>query len=146
MDMQKFERGTLVRFSHCDPAGIVFFPQYLVLFHQHVEDWFNQCLEINYADFISRRRCGIPTVKLECEFKAPSRMGEQVTLSLGVASIGRSSLNLELACRAGDQVRVTARQTLVITSLDTDRAIPIPEDLLTQLRRFTAADCSLPSR
>ena len=33
-----FERDVLIRFSHCDPAGIVFFPQYLVMFNNHVED------------------------------------------------------------------------------------------------------------
>ena len=26
-----FERKKLIRFHHCDPAGIVFYPQYLVL-------------------------------------------------------------------------------------------------------------------
>ncbi len=26
-----FERPVRIRFSHCDPAGIVFFPQYLVM-------------------------------------------------------------------------------------------------------------------
>jgi acyl-CoA thioesterase FadM len=26
-----FERPVRIRFAHCDPAGIVFFPQYLVL-------------------------------------------------------------------------------------------------------------------
>ena len=34
-----FEREALIRFSHCDPAGIVFFPQYLVMFNGLVEDW-----------------------------------------------------------------------------------------------------------
>ena len=34
-----FERERLVRFSDCDPAGIVFYPQYFVMFNGLVEDW-----------------------------------------------------------------------------------------------------------
>ena len=41
-----FERDVLIRFSHCDPAGIVFFPQYLVMFNNHVEDWVTDGLGI----------------------------------------------------------------------------------------------------
>ncbi|MFC6519622.1 acyl-CoA thioesterase [Undibacterium arcticum] len=88
-----FERDVLIRFSHCDPAGIVFFPQYLVLFNQHVEDWFNQCLCMNYAKFIGQRRIGLLIVKLECDFKAPSKMGEKVMLGLGVSEIGLNSFH-----------------------------------------------------
>ena len=39
-----FEREQLIRFSHCDPAGIVSFPQYLVLVDGHVEDSFDDGL------------------------------------------------------------------------------------------------------
>lgn len=124
-----FEREVLVRFAHCDPAGIVYFPQYLVLFNGLVEDWFNEGLGIGYAHFIGERRCGLPMVKLDCEFKAPSKMGERLTLSLGVTRVGNSSITLQLCASADGQVRVVSNQVLVTTSLDTNRAVPIPEDL-----------------
>ena len=47
--MTRFERRVRIRFSHCDPAGIVFFPQYLVMTNVLVEDWFNESLDIDYA-------------------------------------------------------------------------------------------------
>lgn len=124
-----FEREVLVRFAHCDPAGIVYFPQYLVLFNGLVEDWFNEGLGIGYAHFIGERRCGLPMVKLDCEFKAPSKMGERLTLSLTVTRVGNSSMTLHLRACAGGQVRVVSNQVLVTTSLDTNRSIPIPDDL-----------------
>ena len=37
----EFKSQKLIRFQHCDPAGIVFYPQYFVLFHELIEDWFN---------------------------------------------------------------------------------------------------------
>ncbi|KQW93298.1 4-hydroxybenzoyl-CoA thioesterase [Massilia sp. Root418] len=124
-----FEREVLVRFAHCDPAGIVFFPQYLVLFNGLVEDWFNDGLGIGYAHFVGERRCGLPIVKLDCEFKAPSRMGERLMLSLSVSRVGNSSITLQLRASAGGELRVLSTQVLVTTSLDSNKAIAIPEDL-----------------
>ncbi|HEY1393321.1 MAG TPA: acyl-CoA thioesterase, partial [Methylibium sp.] len=34
-----FWRERQIRFSDCDPAGIVFYPQYFVMFNGLVEDW-----------------------------------------------------------------------------------------------------------
>lgn len=124
-----FEREVLVRFAHCDPAGIVFFPQYLVLFNGLVEDWFNDGLGIGYARFIGERRCGLPIVKLDCEFKAPSRMGERLMLSLSVSRVGNSSISLQMCASADGELRVLSNQVLVTTSLDTNKSISIPEDL-----------------
>jgi acyl-CoA thioesterase FadM len=46
-----FATDKLIRFHHCDPAGIVFYPQYFVLFNELVEDWFNHGLGIDFARF-----------------------------------------------------------------------------------------------
>ena len=46
-----FETDKLIRFHHCDPAGIVFYPQYFVLFNELVEDWFNAGLKVDFAAF-----------------------------------------------------------------------------------------------
>ena len=56
-----FERTRLVRFAHCDAAGIVFFPQYLVLINDLVEDWLGEGLGVPNAELILRRRIGTPT-------------------------------------------------------------------------------------
>ena len=75
----RFERVYAIRFSHCDPAGIVFYPQYLVLFNHLVEDWFTEGLGVDYARMLGARRIGLPIVRLECDFRAISRMGDAVT-------------------------------------------------------------------
>lgn len=130
---QPFVRQVPIRFSHCDPAGIVFFPQYLVMFNQLVEDWFNEGLQVPYAEMIERRRIGLPIVRLECDFKAVSRMGEQVAMSLAVERAGTRSITLGLECRGGQALRVASRQVLVFTDLQTHRAIDIPADVRSRL-------------
>ena len=132
-----FERPLRIRFAHCDPAGIVFFPQYLVMVNNLVEDWVSEGLGVPYAELIGRRRTGLPTVSLNCEFTAVSRMGEDVTMGLSVEQVGTKSITLQHGCRRGDELRMRVRQVLVFTSLDTHRAIDIPADLRAALERFT---------
>lgn len=45
----------------------MFYPQYFVLFHELMEDWFNEGLGGNYAEYIREQGMGLPTVKVECE-------------------------------------------------------------------------------
>ena len=132
----RFTRSRLIRFSDCDPAGIVFFPQYFVMFNALVEDWVNEALGLSYAELIGPRRVGLPTVALQTEFRLPSRHGERVELGLELLQLGSRSLELGLQVHGDDGLRVSARQTLVTTSLDSHRSIALPDDLRSALRRF----------
>ena len=125
----RFERVYAIRFSHCDPAGIVFYPQYLVLFNHLVEDWFTEGLGVDYARMLGARRIGLPIVRLECDFRAISRMGDAVSFGLVAERVGGRSLPLALTARVADELRVAARQVLVFTDLDTHRAIDLPADV-----------------
>jgi 4-hydroxybenzoyl-CoA thioesterase len=133
-----FERPLRIRFAHCDPAGIVFFPQYLVMVNNLVEDWVSEGLRVPYAELIGRRRTGLPTVSLNCEFTAVSRMGEDVVMGLSLEQVGTKSITLQHGCRRGDELRMRVRQVLVFTNLDTHRAIDIPADLRAAMAAFTA--------
>ena len=133
---KRLERPLRVRFSHCDPAGIVFFPQYLVMFNGLVEDWVSEALGIPYTDLLGPRRVGLPTVSLNCEFSAISKMGDDIVLGLSLDHIGRSSIRLKLDVMKGTTQCVSLQQVLVTTDLDTHRAIAIPDDLRDALMKF----------
>ncbi|REG51438.1 4-hydroxybenzoyl-CoA thioesterase [Paraburkholderia sp. BL6669N2] len=131
-----FERPVRIRFSHCDPAGIVFFPQYLVMTNALVEDWFNEGLHIDYAHMISQRRLGLPIVKLDCEFSRPSQMGETIRLTLNVTAIGRRSISVDIVGHCNGETRFRAKQVLVTTSLERGASIDIPADIASALATF----------
>lgn len=134
-----FERDKLIRFHHCDPAGIVFYPQYFVLFNELVEDWFNDGLQQDYAAMVYEQRLGTPMVKLETEFLSPSQIGETLTLSLAVHKIGRSSLELEVQGRSGGTARVRARLLVVLADVDRRRSVAIPEPLRERMQAYCVA-------
>jgi 4-hydroxybenzoyl-CoA thioesterase len=128
-----------IRFSHSDPAGIVYYPNYFDMFNAVIEDWFNASLRIDYAAQILRDRIGLPTVHAECDFFVPSRMGERLTYTLLVREIGRSSLKLEIVGHVGAQERLRARLVLVVISLETQRSIPIPAPLRDRFAAYQQA-------
>ena len=127
--VHRFERTLTIRFSHCDPAGIVFYPRYFVLFNDLIEDWITHALGIPYAELLGRRRTGLPSVSVKSQFHAISRMGDEVQLGLTLDRIGRTSIRLSLGCRQGTEQRVQIQQVLVATDLDSHRPIAIPDDL-----------------
>lgn len=123
-----FSRARRIRFSDCDPAGIVFYPQYFVLFNDLLDEWFDTIWENGFVGYVLEARFGVPTVKMDAEFKTVSRMGDDVILSLDAVRIGTRSFELALECTgvADGTLRMSAHQTLVTTSLETHRAVPIP--------------------
>ena len=136
--MSAFRTERRIRFSDCDPAGIVFYPQYFVMFNGLVEDWITESLVIGYHGLVMERRIGLPTVRLEADFKAVSRLGDPVTLVLAVERLGQRSLTLALRCTgrdSRDDLRMSLRQVIVTTSLETHRAIDIPDDLRAAIER-----------
>jgi 4-hydroxybenzoyl-CoA thioesterase len=135
-----FATERLIRFSDCDPAGIVFYPQYFVMFNGVVEDWVDGPLGIGYRALVLDRRVGLPTVHLEADFRAVSRMGDRVLLTLKVERLGQRSLTLKLACLGeDDELRMEMRQVIVTTSLLSHEAIAIPDDLRKAICRGAAA-------
>jgi 4-hydroxybenzoyl-CoA thioesterase len=131
-----FECDKLIRFHHCDPAGIVFYPQYFVLFNELVEDWFNQGLGIDFAKFHVEQGIGVPMGSITCRFLSPSKVGEMLRLSLSINRIGKSSLELNVTGTSGGETRVQATLTVVLASLKTRRSMPFPEDMRTRLKRY----------
>jgi 4-hydroxybenzoyl-CoA thioesterase len=131
-----FQQSRAIRFSDCDPAGMVFFPQYFVMLNAVVEDWFTQDLGVNYAQLLGRRRIGLPTVALQSEFRAPCRMGDVVEFRLQLERMGSRSLTLRVDCVHGPVCCVQIRQVLVSTSLAHDGAIEIPQDVREGVARW----------
>jgi 4-hydroxybenzoyl-CoA thioesterase len=125
-----------IRFHHCDPAGIVFYPQYFVLCNELVEDWYTYGLGVSFAEQIAKDRVSIPLAKASCEFLAPSRIGDGLRMSLRVRHIGRSSLVLAIEGASGECVRIRAELTAVNASLETLRPVPIADELRRRMEAY----------
>jgi len=124
-----FQTTALVRFAHVDAAGIVFYPRYLEMLNGAVEDWCDRALGASFHALHIARKIGVPTVKLQAEFSSPSRLGDELTISIAPLKLGRSSCDLAVRFACKDEERLRAEVTLVCMDLTTHRSTPWPDDL-----------------
>lgn len=127
-----YRRTIPVEFNHCDPAGIVFYPRYFEMTNSVTENFFAERVGRSYAEMTMRDRNGVPTVRLDATFRAPSRLGDRLLFTLEVTRVGASSVTLAIAARGGDELRMEAVLTLVWIGPD-GRAAPWPADMRARL-------------
>jgi 4-hydroxybenzoyl-CoA thioesterase len=134
--MPAFKIQKLVRFHHCDPAGIVFYPQYFMIFNEVVEDWFEAELGLDFRTMHLEQHRGMPVKKTECEFFNPSRLGDRLDCVLSVDRLGTSSVAITIHVSSGSEVRAIVHHLLVHVSSETGRAVPIAPPVREQMMRF----------
>ncbi len=86
----KFTKQEKIKFKHIDYAGIVFYPRFLEMLNDLVEDWFEEALDRPFSKMHETN--GIPTVDLKIQFKNPARLGEVLTKKLWVIELRNSSV------------------------------------------------------
>lgn len=123
-----FHRQELVRFQHCDPAGIVFYPRLFEMLNATVEDWCAH-LGMPFARMHGHLHHGVPTAEIRVTFHRPSRLGEVLDFALTLERLGRSSAGLRILASCRGEARLTARSTIVWVDLTTGRAEPWPEEM-----------------
>lgn len=87
---QIFSKTEKIRFKHVDYAGIVFYPRFLEMLNDLVEDWFEEALDRPFSKIHETN--GIPTVDLKVQFKTAARIGELLTKNLWVNELNNSSV------------------------------------------------------
>ena len=88
--MSYFIKEEQIRFRHTDFAGIVFYPRFLEMLNDLVEDWFDEALDRPFSKIHETN--GIPTVDLKVQFKNAARIGEILTKKLWVRELKSSSV------------------------------------------------------
>lgn len=122
-----------VRFQHCDPAAIVFFPRYFEMINSVVEDWFEEVVGVSFNEMHVRLRTGVPTANINTDFTAPSRLGDRLDFELRPVRVGGASLTLSVRARCGDQPRLASQSTLVYVDMNTGKSLPWPDAMRQRL-------------
>jgi 4-hydroxybenzoyl-CoA thioesterase len=112
-----YQRQIRVEFNHCDPIGIVFYPRYFEMTNSVLENFFREEVGYSYHAMV-QDGIGVPTARIETDFRAPSRLGEVLDWDLVVERLGGSSVTFRLAARSEATLRLTARLTLVWLGTD----------------------------
>ncbi|MEX0731259.1 MAG: thioesterase family protein [Aquisalimonadaceae bacterium] len=118
-----YRKRIRIRFAHTDPAGIVFFPRYFEMIQTATEDWFNEALDIDYANYVLNDGNGLPTVHTECQFMRPCRLGEVLEMEVRVTRLGGASLELAFFGLVDEELRMRGRSVLVQTDLQASKPV-----------------------
>ncbi len=128
-----------IRFSHCDPAGQVYFPRFFDLLHDAMEDWFNTGLKERFADLLMTQQLGTPTVGTQCDFLSPARFGDTLAIELTILRLGNSSIELEFNASIEGRACLKCRHTICMLSKETLKAVPIPDSLRNRMQAYVVA-------
>jgi 4-hydroxybenzoyl-CoA thioesterase len=127
-----------LRFAHCDPAGIAYYPRYFELCDAAIEDWTAAILGIDRRTMHIDMGLGMPTVSLNAEFAVPSRLGDLLDFEVTVTRVGNSSVDLAIAISCAGEPRFAVRYTQVLIELARGQSLPWPADLSERLHKELA--------
>jgi len=132
-----FRTRVQVRFGDVDHAGIVYYPQFFIYFHEAFEDFFNEN-GVAYHVMLNQRRIGFPTVHIETDYELPLRYGDALDLELTVPRMGRSSACFRyVGFRHRDGLTACrAEITCACVDMQSFHSTPIPDDLRELFSRF----------
>ncbi len=131
----KFTREIIVRFAHCDAAGLMFYPRFFTLVNEMVEDWF-AAMDHSFSTLHLSQRKGVPTVRFEAEFTRAARMGDRLTQTLTVEHIGESSCQLLHEAHVDGAPVARFTHTIVYVDLDLMKSEPWPEPLRASMSAY----------
>lgn len=133
-----FAHEVLIHTADCDPAGIVFYPQFLVMTDAAKDGWFERGLGHSRLELLSKRRLHVEPEQVSCEFSLPVRMGEELKFELSVLEMNDVSVRIRIVGKRHTVEHLSITQTFAFVSLDTRRAVPVPQDLRPRIAEYLA--------
>ena len=123
----------IVRFQHCDPAGIVFYPRYYEMLNLTVEQFFEEKIGISFNQMQQDLHVTVPSVRIETDFFEASYLEDRLDFQLRLDKLGRSSLAFNISCRCGDEERLKALITLVCIDFSKKKAVAWPASVRSRI-------------
>lgn len=122
-----------IQFGDCDPAGIVYYPNYFRFFDNATAALFSAALGVHKRGWLERYGiAGIPMVDTGARFLRPCRFGDSVDIDTQVAELGRSSFTVRHRLLLDDELAVEAHEKRVWTARDATgeiRGAALPDDV-----------------
>jgi acyl-CoA thioesterase FadM len=127
-----------VRWSDCDPAGVVYtgkFSEYLLT---AVHYFFDELGGGHYARWLKTLQVDTPCKGLELEFHAALWPEDEFEMRCRVAQIRAHSWDIQVeAVQAGDRRVFSGRFSPICISREVRARVPIPAAMLQRLQSFT---------
>jgi len=125
-------RDVFIEWGDCDPAGIVYYPRYFVMFDNATVALFAAAGLRKHEMVKTYDMVGYPMVDTGARFILPSKWGETITIESHVSEWKRSSFDIKHRVLKGDDLAIEAWETRVWVGRHPDdperiKSRPIPE-------------------
>ncbi len=116
-----------VRWSDCDPLGIIFYGAYIRLF-EIAEHELLRAVGLPFDTLRGERGVWLPRKAFHAEFDAPAAMDEAVTIAAGIQAIGTTSITFAFTVVRTSDGAPRAHATLTVVCVDkaTMTKYPVP--------------------
>jgi YbgC/YbaW family acyl-CoA thioester hydrolase len=124
-----------------DLARIVYFPRYFSYFEMAELEWVRQ-QGLSYEGLLNELEVWLPRVAAHCNYRAPARLAELITIEMRRQRIGRKSFTYRFdAYRLPDRVHlVDGYVTIATVSRGGFEPTPIPERLVHMLEELEPSE------
>jgi 4-hydroxybenzoyl-CoA thioesterase len=137
--MYTSRRTVRIEWGQCDPAGIVFYPNYFAMFDHSTVMLIEVALGAKKrALYETYAFAGYPSVESKARFLLPTRFGDDVEIETEIVKLGRSSFSLQHRLMLDGALAVEGNETRVWVVRDATRpggfrAQPMPDEVITRL-------------
>lgn len=126
-----------VRWSDCDPLGIIYYGAYIRYFEAAEHEMFREA-GLPYAVMRVERHVQLPRKAFQVEFHSPAQMDELLEIRTGISRIGETSVTMRFEAYNAADMTHRASATLTVVSVDkasiTKR--PLPDFVKDALRPY----------
>jgi 4-hydroxybenzoyl-CoA thioesterase len=127
-----------IEWGQCDPAGIVFYPQYLIIFDLSTARLFERT---GLSPTAMRRKYGIvglPVVDVGAQFLIPCRFDDEIVVESAVGEWGRSSFTVRHIVKKDGELALEGFEKRVWGAPHPERAggiqaQPVPAEIIASL-------------
>jgi len=128
-----------IRYSDCDPQGIVFNGNYARYWDDAATDWLEE-LGLGGPE-LGGNGVEVVTARLEIDFKSAATLGDVLETSIKIAKFGTASMDLDVETINASSGVVIAAGKLVWVFVDPEhfRPVPVPGDIKDRLENATSS-------
>ena len=121
-----------IQFGDCDPAGIVYYPNYFRFFDNATASMLSAAFGMVKRDWLAHYAiAGIPMVDTGARFLKPSTFGDTVKIVSEIFELGRSSFSVRHRLLKDEELAIEAHEKRVWVVREGEHicSAPLPDDV-----------------
>lgn len=118
-----------VRWSECDPAGVVFAGNFSLYIHHALEQFRASLFDRPWHEMQAAHGVAMPAKALNVVFHRALWPGETFDMNIRVIQVGTSTVRFSLAASVAGQAAFDAQVTSICIAPPVRKSVPVPDAL-----------------